>query len=126
METYTLRRIDELESIQHGSVKLAGDALGIESFGLQVLDLPPRFTDYPEHDHAHDGQEEVYVVVAGSAEFELAGERESAGAGTLVRVGAAVRRKVVAGPEGVRLIAIGCTPGGAYERPGMFRTAARA
>jgi mannose-6-phosphate isomerase-like protein (cupin superfamily) len=126
MNGYTLRRIDELASINHGAVKLAGDDLGVRSFGLQVLDFPGGFADYPEHDHAHDRQEEVYVVLAGSAEFEIAGERARADAGTMLRVDADARRRLVPGPEGVRLLAIGCSPGGTYERPEAFRTGAAA
>ena len=122
---YTLKRIDELESIQHGAVKLAGDDLGVQTFGLQVLDLPADFADYPDHDHREDGQEEVYVVIAGSAEFEVAGERFSTEAGGMLRVSAASRRKLVAGPDGARILAIGCTPGG-YERPNVFRVTAQA
>src|SRR5919198_230411 len=74
MNGFTMRRIDELTAINHGALKLAGDELGVESFGLQVLDLPAEFADYPEHDHAHDGQEEIYVVLEGTAEFAVAGE----------------------------------------------------
>ena len=120
METYTLRQIDGLPSINHGAVKLAGDELGVQSFGLQVLDLPGGFAEYPEHDHAADRQEEVYVVLEGSADFELDGERAHAEAGTLVRVEPDAKRKLLPGPDGVRVLAIGCSPSG-YERPAAFR-----
>lgn len=126
MEGFTLKRIDELSSIHHGAVKLAGDELGIQSFGMQVLDFPAGFADYPEHDHAQDGQEEVYVVLEGSAAFEVAGERVSAGAGSMLWVGSGSRRRLEPGPRGVRILAIGCAPGGSYERPEDFRLAARA
>jgi hypothetical protein len=34
--------------------------LGASAFGMQVLDFPPDSGDMiPEHDHAHDGQEEI-------------------------------------------------------------------
>ncbi|HET7046323.1 MAG TPA: cupin domain-containing protein [Gaiellaceae bacterium] len=122
---YTLKRIDEIASIRHGAVKLAADDLGVQSFGMQVLDLPPGFADYPEHDHSDDGQEEVYVVLAGAAEFEVGGERVTTRAGDMLRLSAASRRKLVPGPDGARILAIGCSPGG-YERPHAFRVAARA
>jgi len=125
MNGFTVKRIDELSSINHGAVKLAGDELGVQSFGLQVLDLPAGFTDYPEHDHAHDQQEEVYVVLAGSAEFTVGGERIETAAGSLVRVGPKAKRKLVPGSEGARILAIGCAPGD-YERPDVFRVTARA
>jgi mannose-6-phosphate isomerase-like protein (cupin superfamily) len=125
MDGFTHKRIDELASINHGAVKLAGDELGVQTFGLQVLDFPAGFAGYPEHDHAEDGQEEVYAVLEGSAEFEVAGERFAAEAGSLIRVAAEARRNIVAGSYGVRLLAIGCAPDG-YERPEAFRVAAEA
>ena len=125
MNMFTLKRIDELASIHHGAVKLAADELGVRSFGLQVLDFPAGFADYPEHDHSDDGQEEVYVVLDGSAEFKVAGVRASAEAGSMLRVDPDAKRKLVPGPHGVRILAIGCTPGGSYERPDDFRLAAR-
>lgn len=126
MNGFTVRRIDELPAINHGAVRLAADELGVRSFGLQVLDLPAGFADYPEHDHAADGQEEVYLVLEGSAEFEVAGERLSATPGTMLRVGPTSRRNLFAGPEGVRVLAIGCTPGRTYQRPQAFRAGADA
>jgi mannose-6-phosphate isomerase-like protein (cupin superfamily) len=126
MNAFKVKRIDELASIHHGAVKLAGDELGVQSFGLQVLDFPSGFADYPEHDHSEDGQEEVYVVLDGSAEFEIAGERVTAETGCMLWVGSESKRKLVVGPYGVRILAIGCSPAGSYERPEDFRVAARA
>jgi hypothetical protein len=126
MDAYRAKRVDELASIHHGAVKLAGAELGVESFGLQVLDFPAGFSDYPEHDHVRDGQEEVYILLDGSAEFEIAGERVSAEVGSMLRVAAEARRTLTAGPSGVRILAIGCAPNGIYERPEDFRLAARA
>lgn len=125
MDGFTVKRIDELASIHDGIVKLAGAELGVESFGLQVLDFPAGFSHYPEHDHSEDGQEEVYAVLEGSCTFELGGERIEADAGTLVGVGAGTMRRIEPGAYGVRILAIGCTPGGAYERPDDFRLQVR-
>jgi quercetin dioxygenase-like cupin family protein len=126
MDGFKLKRTDELAAIHHGAVKLAGDELGVESFGLQVLDLPAGFAEYPEHDHSDDGQEEVYVVLEGSAELEVDGEHLNAGPGSMIWVAPQSRRKLTAGQHGVRILAIGCTRDGAYERPEHFRVAARA
>jgi len=119
--SYTIRSIDDLPAKFHGVVRLAGAELGVESFGLQVLDLPPNFTDYPAHDHAEDGQEEVYVVLRGAAEAEVDGERMDFAAGQILWVGAGTRRGFETGSEGVRLLVIGATPGRLYERPDDFR-----
>ncbi|MGH3002956.1 MAG: cupin domain-containing protein [Gaiellaceae bacterium] len=126
MNGFTLKRIEDLSSINHGAVKLAGDELGVQAFGLQVLDLPAGFADYPEHDHVEDGQEEVYVVLRGAAELVVDGEEVRADEGSLVRVEPTAKRKLMAGPEGVRVLAIGCVPGGDYERPDVFRVPAGA
>lgn len=123
--THIIKTIDELESIHHGAVKLAGAELGIQSFGMQVLDLPSGFSDYPEHDHAEDGQEEVYVVLRGAADFVVDGEDVEVSEGGMVKVDAISRRKLVPGPEGARILAIGSTPGAIYERPEAFRTEVR-
>ena len=126
MNGFTVKQIDELSSINHGAVRLAGDELGVQGFGLQVLDLPAGFADYPEHDHAHDRQEEVYVVLSGAALLVVDGEQVQADAGSLVRVEPAAKRKLVPGPEGARVLAIGCVPGGDYERPDVFRVPTKA
>ena len=93
----------------------AARALGVTAWGMNVLELEPGCTGYPEHDHQRDGQEEVYVVLRGSATLKAVDESVELAAGTLVRVGPAQRRKFLPGPEGVTLLAIGGTPGKAYE-----------
>ena len=125
MNGYTTKAIDEMEAIHHGLVKLAGAELGIEAFGMQVLDIPPGFSDYPEHDHSHDGQEEVYAVLRGHGDFVIDGEDVPITAGEVLRVGPGSRRTIHPGPEGVRILAIGCTPGATYERPEDFRSRVR-
>src|SRR5579862_5468181 len=99
--SYSLRTIDELESIHHGAVKLAGAELAIRSFGMQVLDFPAGFSDYPEHDHAEDGQEEVYVVLRGQADFVIDYEEVTISQGDMLKVDAASKRKLQPGPDGV-------------------------
>jgi hypothetical protein len=39
----------------------------------------------------------------------------------MLRVGAGARRTLVPGPEGVRILVIGSTPGKPYERPDAFQ-----
>ena len=119
MGEYTVKRIDELEAIYGGSFKRARAELGVSSFGMQVIDLPPSVTGYPEHDHGQDGQEEVYVVLRGSADRDIDGEHVSIGPDTLVRVAAGTKRKVVPGDQGARLLVIGGTPGQVYEAPAV-------
>jgi mannose-6-phosphate isomerase-like protein (cupin superfamily) len=84
---------------------------------MQVIDLPPGEERYPEHDHAEDGQEEVYLALRGSGEIEIEGERHPLEPETMIRVGTGVMRKVWPGSEGVRLLILGGRPGAAYEPP---------
>jgi hypothetical protein len=124
MGSYTAKRIDDMEAIYYGSFKRAGAELGIESFGMQVFDLPASFEDYPEHDHGEDGQEEVYVILRGSGEFEIDGERVPVDTERIVRVAAGTKRKLRPGPDGVRVLALGGVPGKLYERPEPFKLGA--
>jgi mannose-6-phosphate isomerase-like protein (cupin superfamily) len=115
MSNYTAKQINEMEAAFGGGMKKARAELGVESFGMQVIDLPPNYSDYPEHDHEADGQEEVYSVMRGSGEIDIEGERIALNDDVLVRVGPGIKRKIYAGPEGLRLLALGGTPGAAYE-----------
>ena len=115
MGDYTAVKIDDVEAIYRGGFKLARAQLGVTSFGMQVLDLPPDNDLYPEHDHAESGQEEVFVVLRGGGTLELDGEGVDLAPDTMVRVGPQVRRKFRSGGEGLRVLALGAVPGKAYE-----------
>ena len=119
MAGYAVKRIDEMEAIYRGAFKRARAELGVESFGLQVIDMPPDYDGYPEHDHSEDGQEEVYVTLSGGGEIEIEGERHPLDPDHIARVGSGVKRKVWPGPDGIRLLIVGGVPGGAYEAPSI-------
>jgi mannose-6-phosphate isomerase-like protein (cupin superfamily) len=124
MGDYTVKHLDEMEAIFGGSFRRAGAALGVESFGMQVFDMPAGADRYPEHDHSHDGQEEVYVVLRGAGEIEVDGERVPMDSERIVRVGAGTKRKLWPGPDGMRVLALGGIPGRPYERPEPFKLGA--
>ena len=117
MADYTLKRIDDMYSTYLGGMKHARAELGVTSFGMQVIDLPPNVDGYPEHDHAETGQEEVYVVMRGAADLTVDGETLRLEEGSMVRVGAGARRKLVTTDQPVRILALGATPGSPYEPP---------
>jgi mannose-6-phosphate isomerase-like protein (cupin superfamily) len=117
MAAYALKRIDEMEATWGGAFKLARAELGVEGFGFQVMDLPPNLEQFPEHDHADSGQQEVYVVMSGSGEIEIDGERHPIDPETIVMVGPEAKRKIFTASEPMRVLAIGGTPGKAYEPP---------
>jgi quercetin dioxygenase-like cupin family protein len=117
MADLTVKRLDDFEGIFGGGMRRARAGLGVTSFGMQVIELPPHFIHYPEHSHAHDEQEEVYVVLSGTATLQAGGEDHALEAGVFVRVGPNEKRKFVTGDQGVRILAIGGVPGKAYEPP---------
>ena len=107
MADYAVKRIDEMEAIVRGSFKKARAELGVSSFGIQVIDMPPNVDAYPEHDHSQDGQEEVYVAMRGGGEIEIDGERHPLDPDTMVRVSAGTKRKLYPGDEGMRVLVVG-------------------
>jgi hypothetical protein len=115
MVDFTAKRIDEMEAGFGGGFVKARAELGVTAFGMQVIQLPPDFGDYPEHDHAESGQEEVFLAIGGSGWIDVEGERVELDRKTFVRVGPETKRKVYAGPEGLRLLAIGGAPGEPYK-----------
>jgi mannose-6-phosphate isomerase-like protein (cupin superfamily) len=92
----------------------AGRDLGVTAWGMNVLAIDAGCEGYPEHDHARDGQEEVYVVLRGSGTVKAGSEELPVREGTLVRVGPGQTRKLMPGPDGIVVLAIGATPGKAY------------
>lgn len=115
MADYAIKRIDDMQAHARGSFKLARAELGVSAFGIQVIDMPPGIEAYPEHDHAGDGQEEVYLVIRGGGEIDIEGERHPLDPDTMVRVSAGTKRKVYPGDDGIRVVVVGGVPGSAYE-----------
>ena len=67
----------------------------------------------------------MYVVLGGHANFVVDGDELMDSPGEMLKVDAASRRKLYPGHDGVRILAIGCTPGALYERPEAFRSEGR-
>jgi mannose-6-phosphate isomerase-like protein (cupin superfamily) len=121
MSSHTVKRIDEMEAIYQGAFKRARAELGVESFGMQVIDMPPNYENYPEHDHTHDNQEEVFITLRGGGQIEIAGERHPLDADHIARVAPETKRKIWPGPDGIRILVLGGVPGQAYEAPDISK-----
>jgi uncharacterized cupin superfamily protein len=79
--------------------------LGVTSFGINLITLQPRQRG---RIHAHERQEEVYLVLEGELTLGIAGEEHVLGEGRLARVGPAVRRQLSnRGESRVVLLALG-------------------
>ncbi len=121
MSSYAVKEIDEMEAVFRGAFKRARAELGVESFGMQVIDMPANYERYPEHDHTHDNQEEVFLVMRGGGEIEIEGERFPLDDNHIARVGPETKRKVWPGPDGIRLVVLGGTPGESYQAPDLTK-----
>jgi mannose-6-phosphate isomerase-like protein (cupin superfamily) len=101
-----------------GGFKLARASLGVTSFGMQIIVMPPNSGEfYPNHDHLHDGQEEVYVVLDGGGAIAIDGEEVALAADMAVRVAPGSKRQLLPGDEGMRVLVVGGVPGKPYEAP---------
>ncbi len=119
-QPWVIKRIGEMERAFGGALVRVRAELGVTAFGLQVVDLPADSGDLaPEHDHAHDGQEEVYLLLDGTGEVVLDGSPVMLDRETLVRIGPGVQRRLRGGPQGARVLMIGATPGRVYAPPPM-------
>lgn len=85
--------------------------LGISSFGMNQIVLRPGERG---RIHAHERQEEVFVVLRGTLTIEIEGEERDLGADELIRVAPEVRRRILnRGPGVCSILALGAT--GAHE-----------
>jgi len=102
-------RLDDLE--RRGRFIPVREHLGIHSFGINAIKTDDDGLLINEHDEA-GGQEEVYVVLDGSATFEIDGETFEAPAGTFVSVRPESTRKATGNAT---VLALGGTVGEAYQ-----------
>jgi uncharacterized cupin superfamily protein len=111
-------RIDELPGLWDGFARLVRPGLGLSAFGANVMNLPPDYAT-KSHDESQSGQEELYVRLSGSGMVVLDedGSELLLDADRLAAVGPGVSRTLKSGPDGLRVLIIGGTPGKAYQPP---------
>lgn len=111
MPDYTVVNLGEVEDqaakrgMEGIESRFARTALGLQSSGVSLFRMSPSFR--LPFGHRHGVQEEVYVVISGSARFRLEDEDVELGRLDAIRVPASVARSMEAGPEGAEVIAIG-------------------
>jgi mannose-6-phosphate isomerase-like protein (cupin superfamily) len=117
MAPYSVVDVAELEGEGPGGmVRKARRAVGAHAFGFNYFVLPPN-QEGREHDHAEEGQEEVYFVVRGSGRMVVDGEEVELRPGRFVRVDPPARRVPIAGEDGLEFIAFGAPIDKPYEPP---------
>jgi hypothetical protein len=122
MSDYAVAHLDEIEEMNDGRCpsRPVRHHLGITAFGVNAWtarEAGDRIIN--EHDESEpDSNEELYLVLSGRATFELDGDRVVAPVGTFVFARPGVKRTAIAEEAGTTIIAVGGTPGAAYEPDG--------
>jgi tetratricopeptide (TPR) repeat protein len=122
MSGYAVAQLDEIEERTDGRCPWRGvrHHFGITAFGVNAWtgrEAGDRIIN--EHDEDEpDGNEELYLVLRGRAAFELDGARVDAPAGTFVFARPGVKRTAFAEEPDTTIVALGGTPGKAYEPHG--------
>jgi uncharacterized cupin superfamily protein len=108
--------IDDLPDMWDGFMQMVRDGLGLTAFGVNIMNLPPDYTTR-SHDESSSGQEELYVRLDGAGWVVLddSGERLTLDADNLAAVGPGTARSLSSGPDGLRVLCVGSTPGAAYQ-----------
>lgn len=96
---------DDVEA-KNGVFKPLTGELGVGAFRINQLSLPGG-AEGPEHDHSADGQDEVYVVIAGGGTLVAEGEEFELRPGNVVFCSPDARRQMKAGDAGLTWVGIG-------------------
>lgn len=88
---------------------------GITGFGVNAVTRDKGQSLTPEHDEMKSGQQELFVVLEGKAEFVLDDEKVLATKGMLVAIEPNVRRQATALASPTTVLAVGGAPGKAYK-----------
>ncbi len=116
---YTVVDIEAIEGAgPGGAVRFVRRQLGVEAFGVNWFELPPN-TEGRDHDERDSSQEEVNIVIRGSGVYRIDGEEVLIRAPMAFRFDPETQRQLVAGPDGLTMIAVGARRG-SYEARGPF------
>jgi tetratricopeptide (TPR) repeat protein len=123
MSGYAVAHLEEIDEINDGRCpsRRVRHHFGITSFGVNAWtarEAGDRIINKHDEADEDDSNEELYLVQRGRATFELDGERVDAPAGTFVLARSGVKRTAFAEEPGTTIVAVGGTPGKAYEVSG--------
>lgn len=98
-----------------GIWSLVRRSLGVQSFGLNVVDIPPG-EGIPEHDETGRDQEEVFLVLSGSPTIVIDGTEHPLATGTFARLDPEPRRTVKNNGEApARVLIVSAPRSSGYE-----------
>lgn len=101
--SHALVNYDDTDSVG-GGLHFLRDALDCANVGVSVLDVDAGWSGMA-HDHAEDGEEEVYVLVDGAATVAVGDETVSMAAGDALRVDPETTRQIDAESDSLFVIA---------------------
>jgi glyoxylate utilization-related uncharacterized protein len=107
MAEFTVLHRNEFE--RSGRWLLARRSLGLESFGMNLVELEPEGS-IPEHDELERHQEEIFVVLEGDVAIVIDGTEHPAPAGTFGRLDPRPLRTVVNKGDEPALVLIASAP----------------
>ena len=106
-DTASTTDIESLVPDEWGGMWLFRGPLDTTGLGVSILELEPGGKG-KEHDETESGQEEVYLVVEGTADVDLTDETVTLEAGGAIRLDPAERRQIHnRGDERVKLVLAG-------------------
>ena len=105
--SFKISHRDECEKT--GSWQLVRRTLGLQAFGINVVEIPAG-EQIPEHDETDRDQEEVFYVIDGSPTLVIDGEDHLLQAGTFARLDPSHRRTVRNGGSGPASVLIVSAP----------------
>ena len=112
MSDYTYKNLQDVDDMapQFGmpaemQARFAGQPMGLERTGLTHFRLAPGFRI--PFGHRHEDQEEVYVVIKGSARMKVGDDVLELSELDAVRVAGDTIRNLEGGPDGAEVIAFG-------------------
>lgn len=112
MADYTTTNLRALENAapafgmpEQLEARFARSPLGGTTWGMGLMSLAPGFR--LPFGHKHSEQEEIYVIVRGSARMKVEDDIVELGEWDAIRLGRDTMRAVEAGPDGVEYLAFG-------------------
>jgi uncharacterized cupin superfamily protein len=120
VSAYTIKNLNEIEDQapkfghqEDLEARFASRALDCERAGFSFQRIKPNRRS--PFGHRHTEQEEIYVVVGGSAKVKLDDDIHELGTMDAVRVAPETTRAFEAGPDGAEIIVFGSGEGGVRD-----------
>src|SRR5215471_9371518 len=111
----TIKEIPPVKEDWPATWKSIRHHFGIKAFGINGVTKDAGNVLIPEHNETESGQQEVFIVIEGSARATLDGEEVEMTAGQIAAVEPGSTRKFEATASPTTMVVIGAPVGKAYE-----------